>query len=402
LLLEEKIARTKLHQLLSDERSAIQLIMGMERVAMEAAERGTNQAADILTETIDGIRINDLWGEFLQTILAWNSDRDALMALLSFPVSQNTERVFYPSEDADFEEASEYGEPKGIRVGGKPFIMGYGFKWYDLAIRYTWMFLAETPAEQIRALNNSALEADNRLVFSRVFRRLFNPTNDVATIEDKEVNVYPLFNADGTVPPTYRSTTFDGSHTHYLTSGAAVITSGDLDDIATHLQHHGYTIERGYQMVLMVNEQEGNVVRGFTRAGGAKWDFIPGPRYGGGVILPAGQVITGAPDQNVGPIEDRIGTYGPFQVLEDYGIPPGYVVAFVTGGEDNIGNLVGIREHANAGLRGLRLVKGRDNDYPLIDSFYQHGLGTGVRHRGAGVVMQITAAAVYAPPPAYV
>lgn len=401
-MLETKIKQTKMHQLLSDERSAVQLILGMERTKLEAAERGTNQMADILTETIDGIRINDLWGEFLQTILAWNDDRDALMALLSFSVSQNTERVFYPTEDADFEEASEYGEPKGIRISGKPFIMGYGFKWYDLAIRYTWQFLAETPAEQIRGLNNSALEADNRLTFSRVFRRLFNPTNDVATIDEKEVNVYPLFNADGTVPPTYRSTQFDGSHTHYLTSGAAVVTSTDLDDIATHLQHHGYTMERGYTMVVMCNEQEGNVIRTFTRAGGAKWDFIPGPRFGGGVILPAGQVITGAPDQNTGPIEDRIGTYGPFQVLEDYMIPAGYLVAFVTGGEDNIGNLVGIREHANAGLRGLRLVKGRDNDYPLIDSYYVHGLGTGVRHRGAGVVMQITAAPTYAPPADYV
>lgn len=402
MLLEDKLKRTKLHQLLMDERAAVQVFRAMELKAIEAQERGYNQAADVLTETIDGIRINDLWGEFLQTILAWNQDRDALMALLSFTVTNLTERVFYPTADADFEEASEFGEPKGIRISGKPFIMGYGFKWYDLAIRYTWMFLAETPADQIRGLNNSALEADNRLVFSRVFRRLFNPTNDQAKINDLNVNVYPLWNGDGTVPPTYRSTAFDGTHTHYLTSGGAVIVSQDLDDIATHLQHHGYTMERGYTMVVMVNEQEGNVIRTFTRVGGAKWDFIPGPRFGGGVILPAGQVIQGAPDQNVGPIEDRIGTYGPFQVLEDYGIPAGYVVAFVTGGEDNIGNLVGIREHSNTGLRGLRLVKGRDNDYPLIDSFYQHGLGTGVRHRGAGVVMEITANPVYAPPPEYV
>jgi hypothetical protein len=391
-----------MHQLLSDERSAVKLILGMEQAKVEAAERGYNQAADLITETIDGIPINDLWGEFLQTILAWNEDRDALMALLSFSVSQLTERVFYPTTDADFEEASEFGVPKGIRISGKPFIMGYGFKWYDLAIRYTWLFLSETPADQIRGLNNSALEADNRLVFSRVFRRLFNPTNEVANIEDQDVNVYPLYNGDGTVPPQFRSTTFDGSHTHFLTSGAAVITSQDLDDIATHLQHHGYTPERGYTMIVMVNEQEGNVIRTFTRAGGAKWDFIPGPRFGGGVILPAGQIIQGAPAQNTGPIEDRIGTYGPFQVLEDYGIPPGYVVAWVTGGEDNVGNLVGIREHQNQSLRGLQLVKGRDNDYPLVDSYYIHGLGTGVRHRGAGVVMEITANPVYAPPPEYV
>ena len=58
-------------------------------------------------------------------------------------------------------------------------------------------------------------------------------------------------------------------------------------------------------------------------------------------------------------------------------------------------------EH-RADLRGLRLVKGPDRDYPLTDSFYLHGFGTGIRHRGAGVVMQITASGSYTTPAAYV
>jgi hypothetical protein len=49
----------------------------------------------------------------------------------------------------------------------------------------------------------------------------------------------------------------------------------------------------------------------------------------------------------------------------------------------------------------LRLVKGRTPDYPLIDSFYNRGFGTGIRHRGAGVVMQITASGTYTIPAAY-
>jgi hypothetical protein len=40
-------------------------------------------------------------------------------------------------------------------------------------------------------------------------------------------------------------------------------------------------------------------------------------------------------------------------------------------------------------------------DYPLIDSFYQRGFGTGVRQRGGGVVMQIKASGVYDIPTPY-
>lgn len=78
-------------------------------------------------------------------------------------------------------------------------------------------------------------------------------------------------------------------------------------------------------------------------------------------------------------------------------MPAGYVLGFVSGGEDNIGNLIGVREHENAALRGLRLLRGSQHDYPLVDSFYQRAFGTGVRHRGAGVVMQITAGAYTVP-----
>jgi hypothetical protein len=92
-----------------------------------------------------------------------------------------------------------------------------------------------------------------------------------------------------------------------------------------------------------------------------------------------------------------IGTYGPFLVVEEDYIPAGYVFASVTAGEQSIGNPIGFRQHEVAGLRGLRLMPGPGRDYPLTDSFYQRGFGTGVRHRGGGVVMKITAGAYTIP-----
>src|SRR5690606_3486960 len=127
-----------------------------------------------------------------------------------------------------------------------------------------------------------------------------------------------------------------------------------------------YRLTLGYKLVLMVNRQEGATIRTF-KAGtnSALYDFIPTSGYGGAVRLPAGTVI-GGPS---GSVPGEIGIYGPFIVVEHDYIPAGYMLAFATGGERNLGNLVGIREHENSRLRGLQLVKGRDNDYPLTDSF---------------------------------
>lgn len=359
-------------------------------------ERGFNQNADVVTQTRDGQDLNAIWREFQATLALWNSERDNLLNMLTFDVSNPIEDVIVPTGDIDFEEASEFGEPKGVRIG-KPQQMGYSFKWWDLAARYTWMFLAEANQAQVEAVNASVLEAGNRLYFTKAMQRIFNNGGETANINNQNYNVYPLYNGDGTVPPPYHGTTFNSNHTHYLTSGATTVDYGDLTDLETHLYHHGYRLTLGYQLVLMANRAQSATIRTFKVANGAPYDFIPGQGIGGGVILPTGTVV-GAPSGN---IRGQIGTYGPFIVVEEDYIPAGYLLAFASGGPQNLGNLVGIRQHANPALRGLQLVKGRDNDYPLVDSFYRFGFGTGIRHRGAGVVMQVTTDATYSPPSIY-
>jgi hypothetical protein len=369
--------------------------------ALKGFEEGYNEVGDVITETKDGFPLNRMWDEFQRTLRTWNAQRDALTNVLTFNVTTLVEGVRYPTEQ-DFEEASEFGEPKGIRMG-PAFRMGYDFKWWDLAIRYTWMFLAEATNAQLTALHNTALEADNRLLFTRVMRAIFNNITRLADIDGESVNVYPFYNGDATLPPKWKTTTHTTAHNHYLTSGAGVVESDDLDDLQNLLTHHGYTSLRGYRLVVLVNPQEGEVIRGFNRAtDGDKYDFLPNANYGGGIIFPVNGVIIGAPPVANLPGLMSIGTYGQFTVIEEEYIPAGYMLAFATAGEQNIGNPVGIRQHEQASLRGLRLVKGRDADYPLIDSFYLHGMGTGVRHRGAGAVMQITADATYTIPEEYV
>lgn len=365
-------------------------------------ERGYNQAADVITQSADGADLNRMWREFQRSLELFNRERDPLLQMLTFDVTNPVERVLQPSTE-DFEEASEFGEPKGVRIG-KPFSMGYGFKWWDIAARYTWMFLAENDQRQIEAVNRTVLDGGRRLYFQQVLRRLLNNTNDVATINEQNVNVYTLYNADGTVPPTFETNTFNGTHTHFRTSLTAALEAAAVDAIEDDLASHGYRYDLGYDLVLLVNRQEGSVIRtavaGATSGAGTwRYSFITNPAYApGGIILPQNGGIIAQPSQT---LRQQIGTYGPFKVVEMSLMPAGYMMGFASGGEQNIGNLVGIRQHQNASLRGLRLVKGPQPNYPLVDSFYNFGFGTGVRHRGAALVMQITANASYTIPTAY-
>ena len=147
--------------------------------------------------------------------------------------------------------------------------------------------------------------------------------------------------------------------------------------------------------MLLVNSAEMAVIRGFTVAGGDSYDFIqaasipPWAWTPEDVAAAAGRPGSAPPSSWNGLVVQ--GRYGPWLVVEDDLIPAGYLVGFASGGSESAGNLVGIREHTNTSLRGLRLVKGQEPDYPLVDSYYQRGFGTGVRQRGAAVVTQVTA-----------
>lgn len=385
----------------------IQAVMALNRSSFGGMQmaRGYNAAVDAVTQSASGTDLNQFWDEFQATIALQNAERQRLIDLLTFPVTTLIEDVpQFGSED--FEEASQYGVPVGIRPEAQVLQLGYTFKWYDVANRFTWQFLAEATDSRIEAVHQMVLDADNRQVFKGVMETLFRPTNRTAKIKGQNYNVYAFWNNDGTVPPAYKANTFAGTHTHYRTSGAATITSGDLDEIQDDFKSHGYSTENGTTMFAMVNVVEANTIRGFRVATGSRYDFIPAqgqpglilPASSGGdlSVLGAGQPAASFRGMNV------IGSYGNILIIEEDYVPPGYVVALVSGGPANIQNPIGFREHANPGLRGLRLVKGRDADYPLIDSYYVRGFGTGVRQRGAGMIMQITASGTYTAPAAYV
>jgi hypothetical protein len=361
-------------------------------------EQGFNERADVV-RAADGTDLNDFWNEVQNTIAIRNRDRTSLIDSLSVRVNTITSEVQVPSE-VDFEEASEYGQPVGISGTATRFFRGYDFKFYDLAIRYTWMFIAEADQSQLRMNHNLALEADIKLQFRKVMQRLFNPLNSNGyTDKNEPVTVFAAYNADGEVPPTYKHVTFAGSHNHYVISGNTAVTSANLTALALLTEEHGYTLQGGYRNVLLVNKQEADIIKVFRTATGAAFDFVPNPAYyGGAVFVPNTGTYVGGP---TGTVKGEIGTYGPFHIVEEGYIPAGYLVSVVTGGQNNISNPIGYREHNNPSYRGLKVIPGQRSDYPLLDSFYRRGLGTGIRHRGAIAIMQVKASGNYAVPAAY-
>jgi hypothetical protein len=369
--------------------------------------QGFHTEADVIVQTIDGVDTNVLWDEFQRVLSILRGQRQPIVDLLTYGVTNPWELVPQAGNANQFEKASEFGVPVGQRTGVSYFQMGFSFDWYDTGLRYTWKYLAEATAEQVRSDTEAIIESDQRLVFNEVMKTLYRNTNRLTNIQNKDFNVYAFYNNDGTVPPAYKTNVHLGTHTHYLASGAGTIVSVDLDSITNHLDHHGYNMSNGYTLVALVNKQEGDVIRTFRsplNGGTAKFDFIPAlgtPNF----LLP--NTLQLNTDNTAGPRPQGtyrgikvIGQYGDLLVLQDDYFPPGYVTAFATGGPDNIQNPIGIREHARTELRGLRLVKGRSPDYPLQEAYYQRGFGTGIRQRGAGVVMKITAGA-YATPTLY-
>lgn len=367
--------------------------------------KGINAAGDIVTETTDGVSLNDLWNTYQAMLAEFNAKRDVLLNFLTWRTTKAGESTVGAGTQADFEEATEYGVPVGIRPDAPPTSMfGYTFKWYDLGARFTWQFLLDADSQQVDAIANMAAEADNRNVFMLTMKTLFN----TAQRTNKEgQTVYPFFaGAVGDQPEDYGTTTFADQHQHFVTSGNATLAPSHLEALETLVTEHGYKRSNGYSLVLMINEAQEGLIRNFrstANGGTGTYDFVPAVGTSP-LILPTDVTVSDngvtRPPATLRGL-DVIGAYDQMTIVKSDFIPAGYMVLFATGGEENVLNPIALREHPKTTARGLRLVKGRNPDYPLIDSYYARGIGSGVRTRGAGAVMQITAAGSYTVPTEY-
>jgi hypothetical protein len=330
--------------------------------------------------TLDGQPLSEIWADLQVRLSAFNTQMSFMVSLFSFPVQRAQERVgIY--QTPRFEDATELGRPQKIRL--QHVFRGFPLKHKDLAFGYTQEFLDSSRGDEIRAVASQAENAWWNLNMETVLAALFNNVN---LVDDEGVSVKRLYNADGEVPPPYKRHTHDGTHTHYLTTGAAAIGVEDLEAIEDHLLHHGYG-DFGEKFILHANRVEILDIRALTGFVPATTSTVP--------IIVDGQVIG---QQRSGiPGLDPEGYFGKLVIVENNDIPIGYLLAKATGGQFASQNPVGLRSHDNPGIRGMRLIEGPVARYPLIDAVYDGYLGAGVRHRGGAVVMQVTAGAYAVP-----
>lgn len=386
--------------------------------------KGYSTTADILTRTRDGQDLNKIWDDYNAALASFNATRQPITDLLSFGVTQIIEDITQPGQE-QFEKASQFGIPMSIRPQPTITQRAYPFDWYDTRTGFTFQFLAGgsgntsgASQQQLDTIFQQVLEADNRLQFELVTKALFNSANRTANVNGTPYTVTALYNADGGYIPPYKGTEFaGGSHTHYLStgsnSGQTKFDPGDFMAAARAVEEHGYDAQSGFNIVILMNRDDALAsVATFRRSvafvsGGAAtveslYDFIPSQAVNQTLLLPPGYVIAGGLPPNTFAGLDCIGSWGPYLIVVDAQIPSGYLVAVATAGRNTNTNVVGIREHENASLRGVVLRPGNQNNYPLIDSFFIRGMGTGVRLRGAASIMKLDASGgAYTVPAAY-
>lgn len=380
-------------------------LRGSDGTNLNLQGRGYHTEGDLVTVTADGVDLNAMWTEFQMVMEMHNARRAGMVGLLTYPVVNLIEQVPQVGE-SEFELASEFGVPQSHRVNPDYFTMGFGFEDYDIATRFTWKFLRDADARQVEAIHQSTLNADNRLIFRKVMEAIFDNRTRETDIRNQPYKVYPLYNGDGVAPPTYKNKTFSPNHNHYLVSGAAQVDSGDLEDMYEHIAEHGYSFENGTTFIAMMNKAQIKEIRKFRQGqvnnngAVANYDFIPSANQPA-LIVPNEEGLLGdRPPSNWMGMQVA-GSYAGILIIEESYIPEGYMFMFGTGGEGDLQNLVGLREHGNPAYRGLRLLPGNQQTYPLVDSYYSRGFGTGIRQRAGGVVMQLGANSDYVIPAQY-
>lgn len=362
--------------------------------AISGSERGGySTEGDLLARTLDGQSYGDLWDEFQQVLGILNGQRSTLTNHLSFRTDRSADAVAQTVGDDSFELASEFGVPQSIRSSPEVLTVGYPFEDYDLATRFTGRFLRDATRQEVETVHARAIAADNKLCTTAILRRLLDATPGV---NSDGRSVYGLYAGDGFLPPRHGFRTFDTPHNHYLTTESPDPDGVDLDDMIQHVREHGYGATPGSQLLLFCNPEDAGPLTTIRAAtGGPAHDYLPSA---GAPAYLTDKEIVGA----VAPAEYNslkiTGSYGPAYIIEQDFMPPGYLLLTASGGPGADLNPVSFREHPNSAHRGLRLLPGPANAYPLSSSYYSRAFGVGVRHRGAAVAMQITTATAYTPP----
>lgn len=382
------IARSHLEGAVNDPLTRLVTLFGDEAghklfgAASGEAEAGFVSKQDLLETvpgqrglTVDGQSVNEIWANMQAMLGAFNASNDQVVSLLSFPTEKSNEKVGVPINPG-FQIATEFGRPSKIRF--KNVARGFPIDHFDLGDGYTQEYIDLATGAQLMAVQATVLNAWTELEREIVMEAVFNDTN----VTDKDdINVKRLYNNDGEIPPKIKRWTHDGTHTHYLFNGGAGFTQANLDTMSEHLVHHGFREFGDAAFLLLAHRDDVATIRGF-----ANW--IPSEESTRPDILSGSGVVRGlVRRQGTGGLQVE-GWVNDWTIIEFNDMISGNLLGIVSGGPLDTRNIVGLRVHENPSVRGLRLIEGNRQNYPLYESVYDGYMGAGVGQRGAGVIMQ--------------
>ncbi len=382
------IVRTSLEEALRDPLTRLVNLFG-EQVgqALFGAAAGEDPAgmlarADLLDTvpgnrglTIDGQSVSEIWEDMQALLAAFNASNDLIVSLLSFTTVKSAEKVGVPTNPG-FQIATELGRPSKVRM--TQVTRGFPLEHFDLGDGYTQEYIDSATGEQIMAIEATILNSWTSLERDIVMEAMFNDTN---TTDQDAIVVKRLYNADGEVPPAIKRWTHDGTHTHYLFNGGAGFTQANLDTMSEHLIHHGFREFGDANFLLFAHRDDLATIRAMA-------NFISSDEATQPTILGESGVLAGLRRRDgTGNLQVE-GWVNDWTIIQLNDMPTGYLFGMITGGPLDKRNIVGLRQHENTSIRGLRLVEGNRQNYPLYDSVFDGYMGAGVAQRGAGVIMQ--------------
>ena len=104
----------------------------------------------------------------------WNTHRTNLASLLRYPVTVPGAAIPQGIQSVQLEKATEFGVPQSVGPPLEAVILGFKFDDYDVRNAYTYRFLRTATIDNVRAVTNSILAGDDRLVNGLVMNRLFS------------------------------------------------------------------------------------------------------------------------------------------------------------------------------------------------------------------------------------
>jgi hypothetical protein len=206
-----------------------------------------------VTATADNVDLNVIWQEMANALGEWNRHRTAIVDLLSYWHTSVADAVPQALVESMFEEATEFGEPLAAGPPTEYLLLGYDFKDYDRATRFTWRFLRDSDARQVRAVHDDALRSDNATVTTKILERLFNPE---PVLNEQGIVCYGLWTGnDNITPPPVLGKSFDSTHSHYHATGNNTVDAGDLEFAVKDIREHGYgRLESAQELIALAEE----------------------------------------------------------------------------------------------------------------------------------------------------